>query len=56
MVIGSFANFFVTQFFAFVLKHPLKMTESKASPARNSLGDIKVMLTYTYTERGQMIK
>jgi hypothetical protein len=42
MVIRSFANFFVTNFFAIVLKHPLKMPESKASPARKSLGDVKV--------------
>jgi hypothetical protein len=42
MVIRSFANFFVTHFFAIVLKHPLKMPESKASPARKSLGDVKV--------------
>jgi hypothetical protein len=42
MVIGRVANFFDTQFFCFVLKHPLKMPESKASPARKSLGDVKV--------------
>jgi hypothetical protein len=42
MVIGSFANFFVTKLLAFVLKHPSKRPESKASPARKSLNDVKV--------------
>ena len=34
--------FLTHNFPAFFLKHPLKMPESKASPVRKSLGDIKV--------------